>query len=50
VDLLRKDFTVDEAEREALSNGAYDATEEFESSYDFSSLVEFEDNDTPRNL
>jgi hypothetical protein len=28
VDLLRKDFTVDEAEREALSNGAYDATED----------------------
>jgi hypothetical protein len=50
VELLRKDFTVDEAEREALTNGTYDATHEFGSSYDFSSLAEFEDNDSPRNM
>jgi hypothetical protein len=50
VELLCKDFTVDEAEREALTNGAYDVAHEFELSYDLSSLVEFEDNDSPRNL
>jgi hypothetical protein len=50
VELLRKDFAVDEAEREALISGAYDATHEFASSYDFSSLVESEDNDSPRNI
>jgi hypothetical protein len=50
VELLRKDFAVDEAEREALTSGAYDAAHEFASSYDFSSLAEFEDNDSPRNM
>jgi hypothetical protein len=50
VELLRKDFAVDEAKREALTNGVYDAAHEFASSYDFSSLVESEDNDSPRNI
>jgi hypothetical protein len=50
VELLRKDFVVDEAKCEALTNGAYDATHEFVSSYDFSSLTESEDNDSPQNL
>jgi hypothetical protein len=50
VELLRKDFAVDEAEREALISGAYDATHEFASSYEFSSLVESEDHDSPRNI
>jgi uncharacterized protein HemX len=50
VKLLRKDFTVEEVEREALTNGAYDAAHEFASSYDFSSLAESEDNNSPRNL
>jgi hypothetical protein len=50
VELLRKDFAVDEAEHEALTNGAYDAAHEFASSYDFSSLAESEDNDNPRNV
>jgi tryptophan 2,3-dioxygenase len=45
VELLRKDFAVDEADREALSSGAYDAAHKFASSYDFSSLAESEDND-----
>jgi hypothetical protein len=40
VELLRKDFAVDEVEREALTSGAYDAAHEFASSYDFSSLAE----------
>jgi hypothetical protein len=50
VELLCKDFAVDEAEREALTTGAYDAAHEFASSYDFSSLVKSEDNDSPRNV
>jgi hypothetical protein len=49
VELLRKDFTVDEAEHEALASGAYDVAHEFASSYDFSSLAESEDNNSPRN-
>jgi hypothetical protein len=50
VELLRKDFAVDEAEHEGLTSGAYDVAHEFASSYDFSSLVESEDNDSPRNM
>jgi hypothetical protein len=50
VELLRKDFTVDEEGHEALTSGAYNATHEFASSYDFSSLAKSEDNDSPRNL
>jgi hypothetical protein len=50
VELLHKDVTVDEAEREVLANGAYDTAHEFTSSYDFSSLVESEDNDSPQNM
>jgi chromosome segregation ATPase len=50
VELLRKDFAVDETECEALTNGAYDAAYEFALSYDFSSLAEFEDNDSSTNM
>jgi hypothetical protein len=50
VELLRKDIVVDEAEREALTNGAYDAAHEFALSYEFSSLAESKDNDSPRNV
>jgi hypothetical protein len=50
VELLLKDFIVTEVEREALTNGVYDATHEFVSSYDFSSLAESDDNDSPRNV
>jgi tryptophan 2,3-dioxygenase len=50
VELLRKDFTVDEVDREALTTGAYDAAHEFASSYDFSSLVESKENVSPRNI
>jgi hypothetical protein len=50
VELLRKDFTIDEVECEVLTNGAYDAAHEFTSSYDFSSLAESEDNDSPRSM
>jgi hypothetical protein len=47
---LRKDFMIHEAEREALTNGAYDAAHEFASSYDFSSLAKSEDNDSHQNM
>jgi hypothetical protein len=50
LELLRKDFAVDKADREALTTGAYNAAHEFASSYDFSSIAEFEDNDSPRNM
>jgi hypothetical protein len=50
VELLCKDFAVDEVNHEALTSGAYDATHEFASSYDFSSLAEFEDNDSPKTM
>jgi tryptophan 2,3-dioxygenase len=50
VELLRKDFAIDEADREALTSGANDAAHEFASSYDFSSLAESEDNDSLRNM
>jgi hypothetical protein len=50
VELLRKDFAVEEAEREALTSGVYNVAHEFASSYDFSSLAEFEDIDNPRNM
>jgi hypothetical protein len=50
VELLCKDFAVDEADREALTSGAYDAAHEFASAYDFSSLAKYENNDSPRNM
>jgi hypothetical protein len=50
IELLCRDFAVDEAEREALTSGAYNVTHKFASSYDFSSLAESEDNDSPRNM
>jgi hypothetical protein len=50
VEPLHKDSAVDEVEREVLTNGAYDAAHEFTSSYDFSSLAESEDNDSPRYM
>jgi hypothetical protein len=50
VELLRKDFVVDVAECEELTNGAYDAAHDFASSFDFSCLAESEDNDSSRNM
>jgi hypothetical protein len=49
-ELLCKDFAVAEAEHEVQTNGTYDAAHEFTLSYDFSSLTESEDNDSPRNI
>jgi hypothetical protein len=50
VELLRKVFVIDEADRDVLTSDAYDVAHEFTSSYDFSSLAESEDNDSPRNM
>jgi hypothetical protein len=46
-EILQKDFTVDDAERETLVNSAYDATHDL---YDFYSLAESDDNNSPRAL
>jgi hypothetical protein len=48
--ILRQDFTVDDAERVALLSSAFDAAQDFVSSYDFTSLVESDDNDSPKGL
>jgi hypothetical protein len=50
VEILRQDFTVDDSEREALVSSAFDAAQDFVSSYDFASLVESDDNDSPKGL
>jgi hypothetical protein len=50
MEILRQDFTVDDVEREALVSSAFDATQDFVSSYDFISLVESDDNDSPKGL
>jgi hypothetical protein len=44
MEILHKEFKVDDAKREIIVNNAYDATQDFVSLYDFSSLVEFDDN------
>jgi hypothetical protein len=48
--ILRQDFTVNNAERKALVSSAFDAAQDFVSSYDFTSLVETDDNDSPKGL
>jgi paraquat-inducible protein B len=48
--LLRQDFTVDDAEHETLVSNAFDAAQDFVSSYDFTSLAESDDNDSPKTL
>jgi hypothetical protein len=50
MEILHKEFTVDDAEREIIVNNAYDAAQDFVSLYDFSSLVEFDDNTSPGTL
>jgi chromosome segregation ATPase len=50
MELLRKDFTVDDAECETLVSSSFDAAQDFVSSYDFASLVESDDNDSPKAL
>jgi hypothetical protein len=50
MEILHKDFTVNDAEQETLVNSAYDAAHDFVSLYDFSSLAEFDDNNSPKAL
>jgi hypothetical protein len=48
VEILRKDFIVDDTKREVLVYSAYDAAHDFVSLYDFSNLAESDDNNCPR--
>jgi hypothetical protein len=41
---------VDDVERETLVSSAFDATQYFVSSHDFTSLVESDDKDSPKAL
>jgi hypothetical protein len=50
LELLRQDFTVDDVERETLVSNAFDAAQDFVSSYDFTSHAESDDNDSPKAL
>jgi hypothetical protein len=46
MEILRKDFTVNDAEWETLVNSAYDATHDFVSLYNFFSLAESDENNS----
>jgi hypothetical protein len=50
LELLRQDFTVDDAERDTLVSSAFDAAQDLISSYDFASLAESDDNDSTKAL
>jgi hypothetical protein len=50
LELLRQDFTVDDAEHETLVSSAFDAAQDLISSYDFASLAESDDNDSTKAL
>jgi hypothetical protein len=50
LELLRQDFTMDDTERETLISSAFDAAQDFVFAYDFASLVESDDNDSPKAL
>jgi hypothetical protein len=50
MELLRQDFTVDDAEHETIVSSAFDATQDFVSSYDITNIAESDDNDNPKAL
>jgi DNA repair exonuclease SbcCD ATPase subunit len=50
MELLRLDFTMDDAEHETLVSSAFDAAQDFVSSYDFTSVAESDDNDSRKAL
>jgi hypothetical protein len=50
LELLHQDFTVDDAKRETLVSSIFDTAQDFVSSYDYASLVESYDNDSPKAL
>jgi lipoate synthase len=47
VEILQRDFSVNEAERKALVDSVYDTAQHFVSLYDFSILTEPDDNKNP---
>jgi hypothetical protein len=49
-EILRKDFTIDDVERAALVDSAYDMTHHFVSLYNFSALAKSDDNNNPSVL
>jgi hypothetical protein len=46
-EILQRDFSINEAEQEALVDSVYDTTQHFLSLYDFSVLAESDDNKSP---
>jgi hypothetical protein len=50
MELLCQDFTVDDAEHETLVSSAFDAAQDYVSSYDFTSIAESVDNNNPKAL
>jgi hypothetical protein len=50
MELLLQDFTVDDVERKTLVSSTFDAAQDFVSSYNFTSLAESVDNDSPKAL
>jgi hypothetical protein len=48
LELLYHDFVVDDAKCETLVSSAFDAAQDFVSSYDYTSLAESDDNDSPK--
>jgi hypothetical protein len=50
MELLRQDFTMNDVKRETLVSNAFDAAQDFVSSYYFTSLVVSDDNDIPKAL
>jgi hypothetical protein len=46
VEILQKDFSIDNTEWAALVNSAYNTAQHFVSLYDFSMLVESDDNNS----
>jgi hypothetical protein len=50
MELLCQNFTVDDAERETFVSNAFDAAQDFVSSYNFASLAKSDDNDSPEAL
>jgi hypothetical protein len=49
-EILQRDFSIDEAKREALVDSVYDIFQYFVSLYDFSTLAESNDNNSPVTL
>jgi hypothetical protein len=49
-EILRRDFTINEAEREVLVDSVYDTAQYFVSLYNFFALIESDDNNSPGPL